>query len=364
VGVLAHRFFTAAWRGGRVRPPYLALFCFALFFGGSLAHAQEEKSGAGLGQDRVTVDEKTEQTIRGALKWLASKQNGNGSWAAGDGERHEVAMTGYVILAFMSAGQLPDEGEYGKNVAQGVNFLMNAVKPDGFIQSGTTNMYGHGVASIALAEAYGQTKDPRIKPKLEAAIRLIINSQNHEGGWRYPPHVGDADLSVTVLQVTALRAAKNAGLNVPQATIERAVKYVLSCSDERSGGFTYQPYRDAPGFARTAAAIYSLQVCGKYDDPHVKRGSAFLFRKWEERQWFSYGNFYAAPAQYMIGGETWEKWYTHINDLLLKAAMRQGDVVFWEPRWDGGRGIGPVFCTAVYTMILSMPYHYLPLYQR
>src|SRR5688500_8832008 len=92
-----------------------------------LAADPDKATNAGLGQDRVTVDAPTETAIKGALKWLASKQNGNGSWTASEGDRHEVAMTGYVLIAFMSAGQLPDEGEYGKNVANGVSFLLNCV---------------------------------------------------------------------------------------------------------------------------------------------------------------------------------------------------------------------------------------------
>jgi hypothetical protein len=322
-------------------------------------------AGAGLGQERVTVDAQSEQLIKGALKYMASKQNGNGSWAASEGgDRHEVAMTGYVLMAFMSAGQVPDEGEYGRNVTQGVTFLLNCIQSDGFIKAGNTNMYGHGIASIALAEAYGQTKDPRMKNKVEAAIKLIINCQNDQGGWRYPPRVGDADLSVTVLQVVALRAAKNSGLEVPQATIDRAVRYVQSCYDPRSGGFTYQPHNQQPGFARTAAAVYSLQVCGQYDDPHVKTGMEYLFRTREDRQWFTYGHFYAAPAMYMIGGDNWERWYDQMKTKLIPAVKKQGDLVWWEPTWDGGGRVGAIYSTAVYTMILAMPYHYVPLYQR
>ncbi len=335
------------------------------------AKAPDKGSGAGLGQERVVVDPAAENAIRGALKYMASKQNGNGSWSASDGEKHEVAMTGYVLMAFLACGQLPDEGEYGKNVTSGVNFLLGAVKPDGFISyGGGTNMYGHGVATIALAEVYGQTRDVRIRPKLEASVKLIVGCQNDQGGWRYAPRKSDADISVTVLQVVALRAAKNGGLDVPQATIDRAVKYVRSCFEEQSGGFAYQP-RSGPGFARTAAAIYSLQVCGQYDDPRVKRGSEYLFKHLNaERQWFTYGNFYAAPAQYMIGGETWERWYGDIKDQLLKTTeqgglMRvQGELISWDPKWDGGGRVGTIYSTAVYTMILAMPYHYLPLYQR
>ncbi len=329
------------------------------------ANEPPAKGGAGLGQERVKVDPATEAIIRGALKWLASKQTGNGSWVSGDGERHEVAMTGYVVIAFMAAGHLPDEGEYGNQVARGVSFLLAAVKPNGFIQYNNTNMYGHGIASIALAEAYGQTKDARIKPNLERAIKLIVDCQNKEGGWRYSPtNSSDSDISVTVLQVVALRAAKNSGLDVPQQTIDRAVQYVRRCYNEPSGGFCYQPGQQ-PGFARTAAAIYSLQVCGQYEDPRVARGSQYLFKNAErDRQWFTYGHFYAAPAQYMIGGDTWERWYAQTRETLLKIVRREGEIAYWEPRFDGGRGIGPLYCTAVYTTILCMPYHYLPLYQR
>jgi hypothetical protein len=325
---------------------------------------EKPATGAGTGQERVTVDDKTEAIIRGALKYLASKQNTNGSWSASDGERQEVAITGYVLVTFLSCGHLPDEGEHGKTVTAGVNYLLNNIRADGTFQPIGHYMYGHGIASIALAEVYGQTKDPRVRPKLEQVIRTIIQSQNHEGGWRYNPRPNDADISVSVLQVVALRAAKNAGLDIPQVTIDRAVKYVHACYDRREGGFTYQPNNRRPGYARTAAAIYSLQVCGQYNDPHVAAGADFLFRNRGEREWFTYGNFYAAPAMYMIGGNTWETYYNQMKTILLSATRQQGDMIYWEPRWDGGRGVGTTFCTAVYTMILAMPYHYLPLYQR
>jgi len=167
-----------------------------------------------------------------------------------------------------------------------------------------------------------------------------------------------------VLQVVGLRAAKNAGLDVPQTTIDNAVKYVKRCYHPASGGFTYQPNRE-PGFARTAAAIYSLQVCGLYDDEMVKKGAHYLLKHQKEQdQWFTYGNFYAAPALYMLGGETWQKWYTQIKDVLVKNVSTRGEMAYWEPKLDQGRGVGAVYCTAVYTMILAMPYHYIPLYQR
>lgn len=344
----------------------LALAALPLRAADAPPRTPHKDSTAGLGQDLVTVDEETDRIIKGALRYLASKQNGNGSWAASDGDRQETAMTGYVLVAFLACGHLPDEGEYGRNVTAGMNFLLSSVRADGTFQPTGHYMYGHGVASIALAEIYGQTRDPRIRPKLEAVIRLIINCQNEEGGWRYNPRVGDADISVTVLQAVALRAAKNAGLDVPQRTLDRAAQYILSCHHRSSGGFTYQAGSGDHGFARTAAAIYSLQVLGRYEHPVIKPASDYLLKRRDDRQWFTYGHFYAAPAQYMIGGETWKQWYEHMRKTLTAPGVYRinGDMVYWEPRWDGGRGVGPVYATAVYAMILAMPYHYLPLYQR
>jgi hypothetical protein len=319
----------------------------------------------------VIVDPQTEQVIKGALRYLAAKQSSGGYWTSATGNHH-AAITAYVLICYMSCGNLPNEGEFGRTVARGTEFLLSCCRPDGYIAAGQgeSNMYGHGIATIALAELYGQTRDPNIRPKLQAAVNLIIGCQNAEGGWRYQPRIADADLSVTVLQVVALRAAKNCGMDVPQITIDRAVGYVKSCRDRRSGGFNYTPHEMRPGFARTAAAIYSLQVCGLYDDPMVKAGSDFLFERFGRnnddpfsREWFTYGNFYAAPAQYMIGGDTWRKWYRRVKPTLLANARRQGDNYFWQPL-DRDRGVNDIFATAVYTTVLAIPYGYLPLYQR
>ena len=340
-----------------------SMMAVAMLSGTPAGFAQEATK-----KDPVKVDARTEEVIRGALKWLAAAQSPNGSWGTAGMERqHPTAITGYALLAFLAAGQLPGEGEFGKTVSAGMEYLINSLSPEGLYSNRESGqyMYGHGVATIALAELYGSSKSPAARAKLDKAIRLIISAQNREGGWRYRPVASDADISVTVLQVTALRAAKNSGIDVPQSTIDNAVKYVKRCQHASSGGFCYQPGQ-SPGYARTAAAIYSLQVCGLYDDEMVKRGAEYLVKNTKEReQWFTYGSFYAAPALYMIGGEQWNKWYGQMKDLLLQNTTKRGDTYYWEPRLDRGNdGVGPTYTTSVYTMILAMPFHYVPLYQR
>jgi len=319
-------------------------------------------------RDPVQIDAPTEVVVKGALKWLASKQAPNGEWAMASLEKeHPVAITAYSLMAFLAAGHLPGEGEYGRNVSLATQYLLDKVTGEGHIGNKNDGkyMYCHGIACIALSEIYGQTKAASMRPKLEKGIRVIIAAQNKEGGWRYMPYARDADISVTVLQVVALRSAKNGGLDVPQRTIDEAVKYVRSCYRAEKGGFAYQPGQIA-GYARTAAAIYSLQVCGLYEDPMVKKGAEYLLREFREKgmEWWTYGNFYAAPALYMQGGESWQNYYDMVKRAILKRAITQQGTSYWEGRLDGDREVGPIYNTSVNTMILAMPYHYIPLYQR
>src|SRR6202042_353670 len=90
-------------------------------------------------------------------------------------------------------------------------------------------MYGHGFATLFLAEVYGITGDEAVKEKLQKAVNIIVKSQSAKGGWRYTPEPIDADVSVTVFQVMALRAARNAGIAVDANVIAKAIKYIRAC---------------------------------------------------------------------------------------------------------------------------------------
>ncbi len=131
------------------------LFCFLA----SVASAADNPPVAT--RDPVKLDPKTEEVVKGALKWLASKQHPNGAWGTAEMEQqHPVAMTGYALMAYQAAGHLPGEGECGKNVALGLQYLLDNTSSDGLIGNKNNGqyMYGHGVASIAMAELYGQTR--------------------------------------------------------------------------------------------------------------------------------------------------------------------------------------------------------------
>jgi hypothetical protein len=324
-------------------------------------------SRAAPADDQPVVDARTVGIIEKASRWLVKQQSSNGSWKLDDREGHPVAMTGYAMLALMGAGNLPDEGPHGEAVRLGMEYLLGQIQPDGLFRDaiGGKYMYNHGIATIALCEIYGQSGVSSLKPKVERLVKTILEAQDDAGGWRYQPSPRGADISVTVLQAVALRSAVNAGLAVPAETIKKALDYVRTCSVPNTGGFSYQAGGGSPGFARTAAAIYTLQVMGVYDDPLIDPGLRYLTNDAKDTGWFTYGHYYAAPAFYIKGENIWKQWYGAIHDKLVDGVTEAGDEAYWDPKFDNGnQGQGRVYVTAVYIHILAMPFHYIPLYQR
>ena len=234
---------------------------------------------------KTKIDDDVLKTTAKGYEWLAKQQNSDGSW--GDANYpNNTAITGFALLAFMSQGNLPTEGKYAKEVAKGVRFLMASQREDGYlIGARGGNMYCHGMATLALSQVWGMTGDEDVKTSLKKAVNLIVkcqckdNSMNH-GGWRYEPVPSGADISVTIMQVMALRGAKDSGIHVPDETMKRALSYINSCYDEASGGYTYMPRNRHPGFARTAAGICVLKLVGEYDKK-IERSVDYLKKTME-----------------------------------------------------------------------------------
>ncbi len=345
----------------------MAGFLGLLLVGTAAARAQRSGDAAAARPDepRVIVDDATAKVIDAALRFLVARQAEDGSWSVNNGN-HKAAITAYVLHAFLASGHLPGrDGKYRKAIDAGTSFLIGCVRDDGYVAAATgdSNMYGHGIATIVLGELYGQAADDRLGPAVSRAVQLIVSAQSDSGGWHYRPTPGDADISITVLQVVALRVAREAGIGVPQSTLDRAVAYIKECYVPAAGGFAYKARGQDAGFARTAAAVYSLQVCGLYDDPLVAVGINYLVENSnKERKWWTYGHFYAAPAQYMRGGERWAQWYADVREQLLVRAKHDGEFVWWEKDDDGG--VNEIYITAAHASILAVPLAYLPMYQR
>lgn len=310
-----------------------------------------------------------EAATKKGLAYLAAQQHADGSWPeAGD----STGVVAACALAFMAHGHVPGSGQYGQVTARALQFLLRHAMPDGLLYrngAGPQPMYHHGLAALALAEAWGQTSDDRLRETLRRAIELICMCQNAKGGWRYQPKVSDDDLSATVMQLMALRAAKDAGMAVPKEIIDAGVEYVKRCHNSKGagkdGGFGYTPGGDS-GYARTGAGVTSLQVAGNYRASEVSEGVEYILQyqplgeKKGDDEWYYYGGYYATMGIYQAQGigawgrKAWARWYPAMTRDLLAKQKADGN-------WDGAHEPYP---TAMALLILEIPCRYLPIYQR
>jgi hypothetical protein len=341
------------------------------------ASAQEKerpRESGGFGEGRrgdvpegtaEMMTEETDKAIRTGLAWLARNQNADGSFGSGT-YRGNIAVTSLAGLAFMSSGSTPGRGPYGAPIDKALAYVMENTSPSGFIaveRSSTHGpMYSHGFGTLFLAEAYGMTHRPEIREKLRKAVQLIISCQNNEGGWRYQPIKHDADLSVTICQINALRAARNAGLYVPKDTVDACIRYVKQ-SQNPDGGFRYM-LTGGPSseFPRSAAGVVALQSAGEYDSKEIREGIAYLrrfnqgLRFGRRNNHYFYGQYYAAQAMWLQGGEAWAEWYPTVREELLK---RQSGPGYWSDN-----SVCSEYGTAMALVILQIPNNYLPIFQR
>ena len=337
------------------------------------AAKEPSKSVGGFGEARrgdvpegtlEMMTPEVDRAIAAGLAWLARTQNPDGSFGGGT-YRGNIAVTSVAALAFMASGSSPGRGPYGAPIDKALAYVMDNTSPSGFIAvAGSAThgpMYSHGFGTLFLAEAYGMTHRAEIREKLQKAVRLILDTQNNEGGWRYQPVRHDADLSVTICQINALRAARNAGLFVPKETVDACIRYV-KLSQNPDGGFRYMLTSGALSeFPRSAAGVVALQSAGEYDSKEIRDGIAYLRQYTREIKLGSryshyfYGHYYAAQAMWIRGGDDWAEWYPAIRNELVR---RQSAAGFWTD------SICNEYGTAMALIILQIPNNYLPIFQR
>lgn len=326
------------------------------------AWAQTEAGATGRA-DLVTSA--TERAVHRGLTWLAGRQHDDGAFGTGPYDGN-VAITALSGLAFLANGSTPDRGPHGHQVSLAIDYLLASALPSGFINAprgaGHGPMYGHGFATLFLAECHGMSQRPELRETLSKAVKLIVNSQNKEGGWRYYPQRNDADISVTVCQAMALRAARNGGLYVPKETMDRSVEYVKRCQNA-DGGFRYQLEPGESAFPRSAAALVALNSAGIYEGQEVQRGVEYLAQflpkagLLQREVYYEYGHYYAVQVVWQSGDRAWRRWYSAIRDDLLGRQHENGS-------WAGATAIDVDYTTAMSLIVLEIPNQCLPIFQR
>ncbi len=350
--------------------------------------AQAATPGPAL-PELITPD--TQASINKALEFLARTQRHDGSWLAESHYRsYSATMTSLAGLALMANGSTAEEGPYARHLSRAIDYVLRQARDkDGLIAgSGSAeSMYDHGFSMLFLAQCYGTeinaTYEQRIHDVLTKAVILTAKSQSnlgkrhrYAGGWYYRP--GDSaqrnqdEGSVTVTQLQALRACRNAGIKVPKSTIARAVEYLRYCQGA-DGGIRYSARTRGGGGrpAISAAALACFYAAGVYDRQAGGAGpeAQMVERLWnylreygdpspDRAGWYGhwdYMHFYYAQAMYQRGGEQWNTYYRTIEKRLRSTQKVDGS-------WSGG--VGSVYRTSIAAIILQLPYGYLPICQR
>jgi hypothetical protein len=343
------------------------------------------------------IPKKYRPHIKKGLDWLATQQK-NGGFGANN-EQHPIAMTGLAGMAFLMEGSTIRSGRYSQNVKDCVEFLMKKRQKgggkDGLIGDPSNQieaqryMYGHGFATLFLACVYGdednRERREELKDALTRAAKYIANAQSTQGGWYYTSAKDGHDQdegSVTITQVQALRACRNAGIPVPFDVIKKAQDY-LQKSTTQKGGVIYSLGRGGGAAiggerpALTAAAISCAFGAGDYKSELVKKWFKYCqtaiplgagnvqFGHWE------YTHYYYAQAVYILGNDGWEKlfpgdksgvtWSNYREVIFEKLIREQSPSGAWTS--GGGFGVGPVYSTSLYLVILQLDNNVLPIYQ-
>lgn len=409
--------------GGRRRARAACVFGAVLCaFALALPPAAEARGGGAGSAENVTREQ--QRAIVNGVAWIAEHQQPGGMW--GSEKETRVADTALCLLALMADGNLvvagrplefgssgeqrtsvPElRGRYAAHVKKGIEYLARLAwddkdgrKPRGYIHDDEgSRMHGHGFAMLALATAAGglggrpsreirawlaadTSRDPsglpladQVRYALSEAVYCTVHSQDLDtGGWLYEPYQQGHEGSMTVTQIVALRAARDAGLAVNDATLARAYEYVRTSQNrtpgEKFGAFAYQKTdKGRVSYALTAAALTTLYGLGRYgldkdDSRMIEDGLRYMDRNIDEtldaERWFYYSLFYGAQALYQAQDD---KRFTRDWPRIRRAILdhQKSDGSFRARQYDKRSS---EYCTAMGVLTLNVPLETLPVFQ-
>lgn len=355
----------------------------------------------------------SEQAVERALVWLARHQDPAGFWDAdgfsahcptgdrcdgegGDqrqttpeagarsnafdpdalrnaGKFADTGITGLVILCYLGAGYTHENGKYADQVDRALRWLVSQQQENGFIGGDALRydkMYCHGMATLALGEACGMTRDPKnarhLRKALVKAVQYIIDVQNpNDGGWRYLPGQR-GDMSMFGWQLMALRSAELAGIPIPEETRNRMRGFLSRASAGSQGGLSAYMPGEAPKRSMTAESLFSRLILSTGGNTQsTAEGVAYLMEELPRQSRPDlYYWYYGTLALYHHGGEPWDRWNQALQETLVGSQRKSGHASgSWDPRDPWSTYGGRLYSTTFSVLSLEVYYRFLPLYQ-
>jgi hypothetical protein len=341
----------------------------------------------------------TESAVEAALRWLKRHQEADGHWNClkystnerGRAKGGDVGVTSLALLAFLGAGHTAKAGRFSDNVRRAQAWLVaqqdektGEVGPKGKASIGRA--YNHAMAALALAEAYGMTRDPQLRAPAQRAMGCVARWQNPYSGWRYAPRDGDADPSVTGWMLMAVKSAKISGLRTDAGAFQGGVKLLDSATVQRGANAGKTRYKFNGGSrgrwqSMTSVSLFCRLLMGYRRDQKLLVRQADLLAA-EPPDWRTmaggdqghsmYYWYYGTLAMFQMGGKHWAGWNRKMKSALLPNQRRGGPMDgstkdvdgSWDPVSYWGLRGGRVYTTAVNALSLEVYYRYLPLYTK
>ncbi|MCI0343032.1 MAG: DUF6288 domain-containing protein [Planctomycetales bacterium] len=235
--------------------------------------------------------ERCERMVAQSLDWIVSQQQPDGSFASNlGGKNGHVAVTSLSGLALLAGGSTPSDGPHASALRRAVRYVIQTAGDEGTVPKGTGGAnwsqvnwsLGYGGAFLGLV--HRRAPDAEVKAKLAAVAQAIVRNQEASGGWAHGPG-GPNALNYVELEIMsnwcllALGLARQAGVEVPQAPIDRAVAYIEACSS--GGGVGYSTRQGQKGMGdpgRTAGAAVAFEALYLERHPMHERMVKFAAR--------------------------------------------------------------------------------------
>ena len=310
-------------------------------------------------------------------RFLVSKQDASGSWPD---NQQGPGVDGMALMVLLASGEDPNFGAYRTPIRRALRSIIRYQDATtgyyGGSRNGNSSMYHHGFAMLAVAEAYGVVDDRTLWTEdggdgkgrslgqsLELAVKLAVDSAkaNPLGAWRYMPQSTDADTSVSGAVFMGLLAARNAGIDVPQETIDRAIRYYVSVTNAQ-GQVGYSSVGGGTD-ATTSIGGLVMAIAHRKELPQYQKILARMIERSRaddtRNHYGAYTDYYQAQALFQADFDVWRQW----NEKLVQQlkARRQADGGFAAPH----SGIGsPIVETSLSLLSIAINYRFLPVYER
>jgi hypothetical protein len=316
------------------------------------------------------------------LRYLIKTQDESGAWKDGQAG---PGVTGMAVMALLASGEDPNHGPYRMPIRRALRSMIVAQNAEtGFLGSGQghDSMYQHGFGMLALSEAYGTVDDRTlwseagsggqqgrpIGQALELAVRCAVTSagNNPHGAWRYSPDAKDADTSVSGAVLMGLLGARNAGIEVPDETIDKAIKYYASMTGP-NGQLGYSGGPGGGSDAVTSIGVLVFAIARQKGLPQSVKSAAYLKGRSLGTEaggmegYPTYTRYYRAQALFQADVAVWEKWNAGLIKEMKAMQAKDGSFAGFAGR---GGGFGGTVDTSLALLSLAVNYKFLPVYER